>query len=197
MSDRVRDRASWIARNVLPHEPAIRGWLNRNRLYDLDVDDIIQETYARIVSLESFDGILDGRRYAFQVAHSVVVDHLRRARIVSIFAVGNIEELGLAAPDADPEQKASFHDEINQIATALAALPERTRDVLMMRRVAGFTQRETAARLAISEKTVEKHLAKGVLMLMTQFGRGGKTAAGSSKGRRSVQQRNENDGRGT
>jgi RNA polymerase sigma-70 factor (ECF subfamily) len=88
--------------------------------------------------------------------------------------------LGLAAPDANPEQNATFHDEINEIAGAIAALPQRTRDVLMLRRVAGLSQRETADRLAIAEKTVEKHMARGVLMLMTRFGRGGKSASQSS-----------------
>lgn len=180
MIDRIRERAGWIARNVIPHEAAIRAWLKRNRLYDLDVDDVVQEMYARIVALESFDVVRDPKRYAFQVAHSIVVDHYRKARIVSIFSIGNVEELGLAAPDANPEQKATFHDEINEIEVAIATLPQRTRDVLMLRRVAGLSQKETAERLAIAEKTVEKHMARGVLMLMTRFGRGGKSASRSS-----------------
>ena len=182
LGDRIRERAGWIARNVLPHEPAIRAWLKRNRVYDLDVDDIVQEMYAKIVSLETFENIRDPKRYAFQVANSVVVDHVRHARIVSIFSVGNVEELGLATPEADPEEKAAFDDEIREIAGAIAALPARTREVLLLRRVAGLSQRETASRLAIAEKTVEKHMARGVLMLMNQFGRGGKTPVRTSKG---------------
>ena len=181
MEEKVRERAAWIARNVLPHEPAIRAWLRRNRVQDLDVDDIVQEMYARIVSLECFDGIQNAKQYAFQVAHSVVVDHTRRARIVSIYSVGNVEELGLAGAEANPEEKVNFREEISQVVDAVATLPARTREILMMRRVAGFSQRETASRLAVTEKTVEKHMARGVLLLMTQFGRGGKMASQSSK----------------
>lgn len=195
MEDRIRERAAWIARNVLPWEPAIRAWLRRNRVVDLDVDDIVQETYARIVSLESFDAIQNPKQYCFQVAHSVVVDHVRRARIVSIYSVGNVEELGLAAPEADPEQTVNFREEIERVASAIAALPARTRDVLMMRRLAGFNQRETAQRLSIAEKTVEKHMARGVLMLMTQFGRGGKSASGSSKQKDKPHRQRTEDGR--
>lgn len=195
MPDKIRERAAWVAKNVLPHEHAIRGWLARHRPGDLDVDDIIQETYARIVSLESFDAIRDPKRYVFQVAHSVVIDHFRRSRIVSILAVGNVEDLGMAGPEPDPEQRAVFNQEINAISMALSDLPERTRDVLMMRRVAGFSQRETAERLGISEKVVEKQLAKGVLMLMKRFGRGGKTDSGSSKGQAGEPSLNKEDGR--
>jgi RNA polymerase sigma factor (sigma-70 family) len=177
MQDRIHERTSWIARNVLPHESAIRAWLKRNRIFDLDVDDIVQEMYARIVSLESFEAITDPKRYAFQVANSIVIDHARRSRIVSIFSIGNVEDLGLASTELDPEEKASFDDEIKQIASVIGTLPERTREVLLLRRVAGLSQRQTAERLAISEKTVEKHMARGVLMLANEFGRGGKPPA--------------------
>jgi RNA polymerase sigma-70 factor (ECF subfamily) len=181
MENRIRERAVWIARNVLPHEPAIRAWLQRNRVQDLEVDDIVQEMYARIVSLESFESIQNAKQYAFRVAHSVVVDHTRRSRIVSIYSVGNVEDLGLADGEASPEEKVTFREEIARVVEAVSTLPVRTREVLMMRRVAGFSQRETAARLAVTEKTVEKHMARGVLMLMTQFGRGGKTSSQSSR----------------
>lgn len=180
MADAIRERASWIARNVMPHESAIRGWLKRNRVYDLDPDDVVQEMYARIVSMDSFDSVRDPKRYAFQVAHSIVVDHYRRARIVSIFSVGNVEELGLATQEATPEAKVSFGEEVKEIAAAIATLPSRTQKVLLLRRVAGLSQKETADQLSIAEKTVEKHLARGVLMLMNQFGRGGKVSPRSS-----------------
>jgi predicted DNA-binding protein (UPF0251 family) len=47
--------------------------------------------------------------------------------------------------------------------------------------VEGLSQQETALRLGISVKTVEKHMARGVLMLMELFGRGGKMRSRSSK----------------
>jgi RNA polymerase sigma factor (sigma-70 family) len=178
--EKIRTRAAWIARNVLPCEPAIRAWLRQNRVVDLDVDDVIQEMYTRIVSMESFEAIQNPKQYCFQIVHSVVVDHARRARIVSIYSVADVDDLGVAGQEADPEQNMSFREEIKRISDAVATMPERTRDVLMMRRVDGLSQRETASRLAVTEKTVEKHLARAVLMLMTRFGRGGKTPSPAS-----------------
>ena len=150
MPYKIRERAAWMAKNVLPHERAIRGWLGRNRLGDLEIDDIVQETYARIVSLDDFDQIRNPKKYVYQVAHSVVVDHLRRARIVSILPVANIDKLGLAGPEPDLEQRAAFNEEIAAVSDALSGLSQMARDVLMMRRVAGFSQRETAERLRIA-----------------------------------------------
>jgi RNA polymerase sigma factor (sigma-70 family) len=193
MIERVRERAHWLARNILPHEPAIRAWLNRGYLYGLDIDDVIQEMYAKIISLETPEAIRYPKRYAFQTANSIVIDHMRRSRIVSIRAAGDLEQLDVPAPDANPQEQMEFREEIQQIATALATLPETCRETLILRRVEGLSQRETARRLGISEKTVENHMARGVWLLMSLFGRGGKQSTYSSKVAKQVQL--ENDGK--
>lgn len=176
MIDRFRERASWIEQNIMPHELQIRAWLSRNRVRDLDVDDIIQEMYARIASQSTFDEIRVPIRYAMQVAYSIMASHLRRMKIVTITAGGDLEDLGVASPEASPEEELAQRDDLREVADALAALPERTRKILLLRRVEGLPLRETAARLAISEKTIEKHMARATLFLMHRFGRGTKSA---------------------
>jgi RNA polymerase sigma-70 factor (ECF subfamily) len=65
----------------------------------------------------------------------------------------------------------------------LAKLPDKCRAVFMARRVEGLSHRETAEKFGISEKTVEKHMAKGIRLLMDLFGRGGKSPQLASKER--------------
>lgn len=179
---RVTDeRARWLARHVLPHEPALRAWLRHARAADLDVDDIVQETYARLVSVESVEGVRNAKTYAFQTAYSVIMTHLRRSRVVSIRAVADIDQLGAAADGPSPEDQLVERDELHHLAEAIAAMPERVRAVFSLRRVDGLSQRLVAMRLGISESTVEKHMAKGVRLLMDHFGRGGKTESGASR----------------
>ena len=48
MPQDFRERGRWLARNVLPHEPLIRAKLRDMCLYDLDIEDVIQEMYAKI-----------------------------------------------------------------------------------------------------------------------------------------------------
>ena len=170
----IHEQARWLSRHILPHEPLIRSRLRRSFTYGLEVDDVIQEMYARIASLPSFDAIKHPLQYASQTATAIVIDHMRRSRIVSINAAGTLEQLEIAAPEPSPEQRLEFREEIAIVARSLAQLPERTRDVLILRRVEGLSQQETADRLQISVKTVEKHMALGVAALMTWFGRGGK-----------------------
>lgn len=175
MVDKFHERARWIEENLLPHEPRIRSWLARNRIRDLDADDIVQEMYARIGSLENFDTIRDPALYAIKVAHSILANQIRRSQIVSITAAGDLSDFDIPSAEASPEDELLQRDEVHVVSDALARLPRRTRDVLLLRRVEGLSQKETAARLAIAEKTVEKHMTRALLYLSTLFGRGGKT----------------------
>ena len=171
--DKVRARAVWIEENLLPHEQDIRAWLRLHRTVGLEIDDIVQEMYAKIGSLDSFAHIRDPKHYAFQVAYSILLNFVRRSQIVSISAVGDLAELNVASLEANPEEQASLRDDIREIANAMATLPKRAQEVLRLRRIEGLSQRETANKLSIGEKAVEKHMARAVTMLMDHFGRGG------------------------
>lgn len=155
----------------MPHEPTIRAWLSRRRSGDLDVDDIVQEMYAKIGALEDVSNIRDPLRYAISVARSIVLYHLRRPHIVSITPTGDLDALGVTSEAADPEEATVLREEVRAVAAALEELPERTREVLWLRRVEGLSERETAHRLSISNRTVERHLARAILHLMQRFGR--------------------------
>jgi RNA polymerase sigma-70 factor (ECF subfamily) len=183
MVNNIEERARWIEQNLLPNEPRVRAWLSQNRAQGLDIDDIVQEMYARIGSLDSFDEIRDPVQYAMKVAHSILFNYIRRSRTVSIIAAGDMKGFEVPSPEASPEDELAARDEVQLVADALAELPRRTRDVLLLRRVEGLSQRETAVRLEIAEKTVEKHMARAALYLMLHFGRGGKHRVSSSEKR--------------
>ena len=176
------ERVRWFMSHVLPHEPALRGWLGRKRSAGVvDIDDVIQETYTVLAARESIADIRHPRAYLFQIAHSVVIRHVRRARIVSIQAVGDLDGFDPADEAASPEQTAIDRDELRRLAEAIAAMPGQMRQAFILRRVHGLAQREIAARMRISESTVEKHIARGVRFLIDWFGHGGKAGSQTSK----------------
>jgi len=166
---------------VLPHEPALRSWLGRKRV-GIDVDDVIQETYTVLAARESVDDIRHPRAYLFQVAHSIVVRHVRRSRVVSIQAAEDLEGFDPGDDAASPEQTAIDRDELRRLAEAIAAMPGQTRQAFILRRVHDLPQREIARRMRLSESTVEKHIARGVRFLIDWFGHGGNAASKTSKG---------------
>ncbi|WP_395443687.1 RNA polymerase sigma factor [Caulobacter sp. UC70_42] len=121
------------------------------------------------------------KAYLFQVAYSLLVRHVQRSRIVSIRAVADLERLDLPAEMASPEQVLIDRDELHRLAEAIAEMPKKTQEAFILRRVQGLSQREIAARMGVSENTVEKHIVKGIRLLIDRFGRGGKRALGASR----------------
>lgn len=169
----TQERAIWLARNALPHEPALRAWLSRRPLAGLEVDDIVQETYAILAALEAVDHIQTPRTYMFEVAKSVILRSLRRSRIVAFEALAEAEALVPPSAEPSPETVAADRQELSRIAALIAGLPTKCREAFTLRKVHGLSQREVAQRMGVSENTVEKHVGKGIGVLMKAMGRGG------------------------
>ena len=165
---------------MLPHEQALRAWLRGRSLGGLEVDDVVQETYTRLMTAESVQHIRNTKTYAFQMAASVVIDHIRKMKVISIVSVANLDLLDVTSDESSPERVAIDRDELNRLGAAIAALPDRVRQVFMLRRVQGLSQREVAQEMGISENTVEKHMSRGFLLMLRLFPYGGKNLRDTS-----------------
>lgn len=180
-------RADWLARFVIPHEAALRHWLARRTGLRLEVDDVVQETYAVLAGLEDVGHVHNPRAYLFATAHSVILQHVRRAQIVPIETVAEFDHPDMPHDDLSPDRYAISRQELRWMSTLIAELPAKCREAFLLRKVEGFSQREIARRMGISENTVEKHISKGLRLLMDTVVRGegprpARTSAGKEKG---------------
>ncbi|MDE8652899.1 RNA polymerase sigma factor [Novosphingobium album (ex Liu et al. 2023)] len=174
-------RSRWLTAHVVPLEPELRRWLKHYAgLSSWDIDDLIQETYAVLATRESVDDIRNPRTYIYQIAKSLVLQGLRRSKVVRIEAVSDIEKFDVQSETLSPERHAMGRDELKRVADAIRAMPPQTRRAFTLRRVEGLSQREIAAAMGLAESTVEKHIARAIQQLMKQFGRGGKSARTAS-----------------
>jgi hypothetical protein len=98
---------AWLGREILPHEAAVRAWLRRSLAAAGDADDVIQEAYCRLAGLASIDHIESPRAYFFQTARSVALEQLRRARVVRIETVTEIDALNVELDEPSPERIAA------------------------------------------------------------------------------------------
>lgn len=161
------DRAlnTWFAREILPHEAALvryltRTWPNRDEIHDLR-----QETYVRVYEAAGKARPQFPKSFLFTTARHLMADRVRRARVVSIETIGDLEALSVPVEEATPEQRLDARQELMKLARAFSSLPPRCREVVWLRRVDDLSQKEVASRLQISEKTVESHIVKGTRML--------------------------------
>lgn len=180
MSVPSHHRAQWLARSILPHEGELRGWLARRPLVGLDIDDVVQESYAILAGLAGVDHIRDPRTYLFEVAKSVCLLALRRSRVVPFGALSDVEALEIPCDAPGPETVAAGRQELELIAALITALPPKCREAFLLRKVQQLPQRQIAERMGISESTVEKHIGKALRLLGNAIGYGGNAPLSAS-----------------
>lgn len=155
----------WVAREILPHENRIRGWFLRNRVSPEDVDELMQEAYCRLAKLDSFESIASPPAYFFSIARNLLIRQLRRAKIVSFEVIAELEtysETHGTGYEASFEERAHARITCDKVMQLIAALPERCRKIVELRKIEGWSQKEIAASLGMTEKAVEKQIWVGV-----------------------------------
>jgi RNA polymerase sigma-70 factor (ECF subfamily) len=169
----LRKRALWIARHVLPHEADLRRTLQRRAPGGLEVDDIVQEIYARLASMATVAHIQSPRGYVFRMAAGLMADFVRHQKVVPIHNVGDVDRAGRASEEASPETIVSDREDLRRLLRIVDALPPAVADVFRLRRFEGLSQKEVARRLHVPESTVEKRIARGLYLVAQAFETGG------------------------
>ena len=156
---------SWFKREILVHEAALVRFLSRAWSNSADVLDMRQDIYVRVYEAAAHARPRSPKSFLFATARNLISDRLRRKRVVSIDSVGDMDVLNVLIEDLGPERRLGAHQELRRLAQALDALPLRCREAVWLRRVFDMPQKVVAHKLGISEKTVEKHLMKGMQLL--------------------------------
>ncbi len=161
-----REIVAWVGGQVIPHEADVRAWLRRRGAAADQVDDVIQEAYCRIAGLDDIRHIASGRRYLFQTARNIVLEQIRRARIVRIDSMTEIDFLSIVDDEPSPERIAAGRHELQRVRALIAGLPDKCRRIFELRRIQGMPQREIAAMLNVTENIVEAQAVRGLRLIL-------------------------------
>ena len=147
---------------ALEIEGVLRACLYRYTRNNSDVDELLQDVYARLLVAGASDQpeVRSVRAFALTIARNVAFDWLRHRQVVPIEVVADLEALEILDESEQIEEIVNSHQELAMLVKAIQQLPERCRQVFTLRKVYGYSQKEIALRLNISENTVEQHLTK-------------------------------------
>ena len=133
-------------------------------------EEIVQDVFLAIWRNRAEWSLAPGalQAYLFRATRNRVTNDLRRTRVAERFAERAAHEdfaSATARPAATPEEEMRDAELRRSVRDAVAALPERSREVFLLNREQGLTYAEIATLLGITVKTVEYHMARAFVAL--------------------------------
>ncbi len=125
-----------------------------------DAQDVLQDAFLRLSKMMNATTVRNPRALLFTIVGNLSRDLLRRR---NRWAMSELPE-HLTTGD-DPITALLGIETATRIGEVVDSLPPRCREVFSLRKGHDLSYREIAARLGISEKTVENHLAAAMRAL--------------------------------
>ena len=151
---------------ILYHEeaPRLRRMFTR-RLSPERAADLVQSAFVRLLGLGPArrSELEQPKAYLTRVARNLRHDEAKFAVRRSAALHVNADDCSLAT--ADPHAMLEARDMLRRIDVAIDLLPERTREIFMAHRFEDLSYPQIAERMAISVKTVEKHISLALQQL--------------------------------
>jgi len=138
---------TWFKREILVHEASLLRYLGRVWPRHDEIHDLRQEIYVRLYESAQRSRPATPRAFIFATARNLIADRIRRARVVSIEAVGDPDALNVLVDEASPERKLSAWQDLRRLTRALNSLPPRCREVVWLRKVDELSTKEVADQL--------------------------------------------------
>jgi len=152
----------WFVSEVQPHERTLRTYLRGSFPSVRDVDDIVQESYFRLLRARTTRQIPSARAYLFRVARNFAIDIVRRDRISPVETVDDLAAVSAFEERTATAELLTHEEKSHLLGEALAALPGKCREIVFLHKIKGYSQRAVAAQLGLSEKTVANQIGHGV-----------------------------------
>jgi RNA polymerase sigma-70 factor (ECF subfamily) len=136
----------------------------RGYLPSQDIDDVMQEAFLRFLRAARKQTIQFPKAFLAKIATNLALNHLKNANDARTCTMEDYSSVGVSLTTDDLETQVHGEERFAIFCRAVAELPPQCRKVFILKKVYGTSQREIAEKLKISESTVEKHVAKGLLL---------------------------------
>lgn len=163
MSDPTTNLAALYA----DEQGKLQRLLMRRGMSSTAAADLVQDAFLRLLGAPR-EEVRDLRSYLFRTTRNLTIDSARQRRRNTL---SNAVELDVNIIDPAPLPDAVLisRQEFQALHAALADLPPRCREVLILHKFEGLSYAEIADRLGIAKNTVMVHMVKAVSCLKARF----------------------------
>jgi len=140
-----------------------------------DVEDILQETFINTYQSSLKQEIRFPKAFMVKTALRLANRHINLARRtdcdvdIDDRSDDRFSDYQITNVSSQTEREVIEREDFGLLCDAINQLPTQCRKVFILKKVYGLSQREIAEKLTISESTVEKHVAKGLLRTMHNY----------------------------
>lgn len=136
----------------------------RRGVAEQDADELVQEAFLKIERYEREGSARSREALLVTTAVNLAIDQRRRSARAPFSEIDDVRDIADATPD--PAEVVEQQARLRHAAKGLDQLPERTRRILLKRRLDGSSYAEIARSEGMSVAAVEKQVARATLQLM-------------------------------
>lgn len=135
-------------------------------------EDLAQDAFVKVAAAVEAGDVQHLQPFLYQTARNLAFDHLRKQKVRALVhprPTAALEATLETVPAADPSPETRMLDRarVRRFQAALADLPERARQVLLLHRIHGLPLAEIGRRFGVSERTIAKDLAAALKHCLT------------------------------
>lgn len=121
-----------------PHESLLRAWLQSPFASEGDIDDVVQEAYARMLRARERGAVISPKAFLFTVARNLALDRVRHRHVIHLEPLVENEALSVLEEDDGIPESVARNQELELLTQAIQSLPNRCRRIFnITRRTAG------------------------------------------------------------
>jgi len=144
------------------YKSALKYFISSYVVNSQDVDDVCQETFLRTYKSSLENEVLKPKSFMFRVAKNLIVSDFRKASTQLNEYVEDIDLVDSKLELDDLENNVLAQEKLGIMCEAIAGLPNKCRQAVVMRKVYGLATKDIAKRMKISTITVSNYITKGM-----------------------------------
>ena len=153
-----------IERLIKQHGPTLVNFLSKRLKSREDAEDIAQNTFMRLYTMDDPERVDNPRAFLFQVAANMSVDQLRRQARMNTYLDKEHAKADSEPPSSpdSPDQLLEAQQKSADIYRVIEAMPANVRQAFMLSRTRNLPYGEIAKLMGVSVSSVEKYILEAL-----------------------------------
>ncbi len=145
------------------YRPEVQNFVARYVGNYSTAEDITHEIFIKVHKTTQWESVNEPRAYLFATARNHLINHFRQRANHQRDSTIEYDELRHGNGTPCEEMRIEARSDLRNLTAAIGSLSPRARKAFILSRIYRFSYSEVGRKMGISPRTVENHVAKGLL----------------------------------